>query len=142
MKKKKEKKKEFVTSLSNRKERGSVFMFLTASFEVSQANIWWMLIQEKCTAKSQFPFQGFKYLFHRPPVLLKLLQGDLIADLLYSEHLSRSNLKTAIFLSTFSKYFLALGLHFEGHGITSKTLALPRLIRMDRNEGNLPPQIM
>ena len=68
-----------------------------------------------------------------PPVLLKLLQGDLIADLLYSKHLSRSNLKTAIFLSTFSKYFLALGLHFEGHGITSKTLALPRLIRMDRN---------
>ena len=64
-KKKKKKKKDFLLYLSNRKERESVFMFLTASFEVSQANIWWMLIQEKCTAKSQFPFQGFKYLFHR-----------------------------------------------------------------------------
>ena len=63
--KKKKKKRNLYTSLSNRKEGESVFMFLTASFEVSQANIWWMLIQEKCTAKSQFPFQGFKYLFHQ-----------------------------------------------------------------------------
>ena len=41
------------------------------------------------------------------PALLKFLQGDLLADLLYSEQMSLSNLTTVIFLSTSSKYFLA-----------------------------------
>ena len=55
-----------------------------------------------------------------PSVLLKLLQGDLIADLLYSEHLSRSNLKTAIFLSTF---FQNIFLHWV---CILKGMALPQ----------------
>ena len=33
--------------------------------------------------------------------------SDLLADLLYSEQMSLSNLTTVIFLSTSSKYFLA-----------------------------------
>ena len=57
-----------------------------------------------------------------PPVLLKLLQGDLIADLLYSEHLSRSNLRLQYFCQHFQNIFLHWVCILKGMALPQKRL--------------------
>ena len=130
----KKKKRNLFTSLSNKKEKRKCIHVFQCILRISRANIWCTQIKKKkkniyiyiyiYTAKYLFPFQGFKYLFHRLQVLPSFAQifarRPFSRSLIFRTNVTVESYDCNIFVNIF-KIFSCIVVYFL------KGMALPHI---------------